>query len=213
MGGLMEVLVPRNSKVPTQVGRQYTTHVDGQSSMRISVYQGERDLVKDNRKLAEFNLSGIPGMPAGLPKVDIQFLLNADGILVVKAKELRSCVEQIIEVKPALDLTDDQVEKMLQDSIENAAADMVLRALVEARTEGEQLLAVTEKFMVKHQSLLTPEEVTQTALALQALQLAITMEDKNLIQTKIEALNETTRPFAERAMDEAVKGALKGKSI
>ena len=213
MGGLMEVLVPRNSKVPTQVGRQYTTHVDGQSSMRISVYQGERDLVKDNRKLAEFNLSGIPGMPAGLPKVDIQFLLNADGILVVKAKELRSCVEQIIEVKPALDLTDDQVEKMLQDSIENAAADMVLRALVEARTEGEQLLAVTEKFMVKHQSLLTPDEVTQTALALQALQLAITMEDKNLIQTKIEALNETTRPFAERAMDEAVKGALKGKSI
>jgi len=213
MGGLMEVLVPRNSKVPTQVGRQYTTHVDGQSSMRISVYQGERDLVKDNRKLAEFNLSGIPGMPAGLPKVDIQFLLNPDGILVVKAKELRSGVEQIIEVKPALDLTDDQVEKMLQDSIENAAADMVLRALVEARTEGEQLLAVTEKFMVKHQSLLTPEEVTQTALALQALQLAITMEDKNLIQTKIEALNETTRPFAERAMDEAVKGALKGKSI
>ena len=213
MGGLMEVLVPRNSKVPTQVGRQYTTHVDGQSSMRISVYQGERDLVKDNRKLAEFNLTGIPGMPAGLPKVEIQFLLNADGILVVKAKELRSSVEQIIEVKLALDLTDDQVEKMLQDSIENAAADMVLRALVEARTEGEQLLAVTEKFMVKHQSLLTPEEVTLTALALQALQLAITMEDKNLIQTKIEALNETSRPFAERAMDEAVKGALKGKSI
>ena len=213
MGGLMEVLVPRNSKVPTQVGRQYTTHVDGQSSMRISVYQGERDLVKDNRKLAEFNLRSIPGMPAGLPKVDIQFLLNADGILIVKAKELRSGVEQIIEVKPALDLTDDQVEKMLQDSIENAAADMVLRALVEARTEGEQLLAVTEKFMVKHQFLLSPEEVTQTALALQALQLAITMEDKNLIQSKIEALNETTRPFAERAMDEAVKGALKGKSI
>ena len=213
MGGLMEVLVPRNSKVPMQVGRQYTTHVDGQSSMRISVYQGERDLVKDNRKLAEFNLTGIPGMPAGLPKVDIQFLLNADGILVVKAKELRSSIEQIIEVKPALDLTDDQVEKMLQDSIENAAADMVLRALVEARTEGEQLLAVTEKFMAKHQSLLSTEEVTQTALALQALQLAITMEDKNLIQAKIEALNETTRPFAERAMDEAVKGALKGKSI
>lgn len=213
MGGLMEVLVPRNSKVPTQVGRQYTTHVDGQSSMRISVYQGERDLVKDNRKLAEFNLTGIPGMPAGLPKVEIQFLLNADGILVVKAKELRSGVEQIIEVKPALDLTDDQVEKMLQDSINNAAADMLLRALVEARTEGEQLLAVTEKFMVKHQSLLSPDEVTQTALALQALQLAITMEDKNLIQAKIESLNETTRPFAERAMDEAVKGALKGKSI
>ncbi|MFY7899719.1 MAG: Hsp70 family protein, partial [Chitinophagaceae bacterium] len=109
MGGLMDVLIPRNSKIPTQVGRQYTTHKDGQSGMRISVYQGERDLVKDNRKLAEFNLTGIPGMPAGLPKVDVSFLINADGILVVKAKELRSGVEQSIEVKPQYGLSDEDV--------------------------------------------------------------------------------------------------------
>ena len=150
-----------------------------------------------------------------LNALELQGLTNYQPNRPIRPIPLRAArgVEQIIEVKPALDLTDDQVEKMLQDSIENAAADMVLRALVEARTEGEQLLAVTEKFMVKHQFLLSTEEVTQTALALQALQLAITMEDKNLIQSKIEALNETTRPFAERAMDEAVKGALKGKSI
>lgn len=90
MGGLMDVLIPRNSRIPTKVGRQYTTHVDGQGSMRISVYQGERDLVKDNRKLSEFNLKGIPAMPAGFPKVEVSFLINADGILVVNAKELRS---------------------------------------------------------------------------------------------------------------------------
>ncbi len=213
MGGLMDVLVPRNAKIPTSVGRQYTTHVDGQGSMRISVYQGERDMVKDNRKLAEFNLTGIPGMPAGLPKVEVQFLIDADGILIVKAKELRSGVEQSIEVKPQFGLTDEEVEQMLLDSLTNARQDMVTRALVEARTEGEQILAVTEKFIAKNQGLLTQSELIDTATAMQALQLALTMEDKNLIQSKIEALNEISRPFAERAMDQAVSGALKGKTI
>ncbi len=213
MGGLMDVLIPRNSKIPTRVGRQYTTQKDGQSGMRISVFQGERDLVKDNRKLAEFSLSGIPGMPAGLPKVEIKFLIDADGILVVKAKELRSGVEQSIEVKPQYGLTDQEVEQMLLDSITHAKDDMVTRALVEARTEGEQILDVTEKFLTKNPQLLSKEEVLATANAMQALQLALTMEDKNLISSKIEELNEITRPFAERAMDQAVGQALKGKVV
>jgi molecular chaperone HscA len=213
MGGLMDVLIPRNSKIPTSVGRQYTTHKDGQGSMRISVFQGERDLVKDNRKLAEFNLTGIPGMPAGLPKVEVQFLIDADGILVVKAKELRSGIEQSIEVKPQFGLTDEEVENMLMDSITHAKDDMQIRALVEARTEAEQILDVTEKFIGKNQTLLTQQEILETAAAMQALQLALTMDNKNLIQTKIEELNEVSRPFAERAMDAAVSGALKGKTI
>lgn len=213
MGGLMDVLIPRNAKIPTKVGRQYTTHKDGQGSMRISVFQGERDLVKDNRKLAEFSLKGIPGMPAGLPKVEVSFLINADGILVVKAKELRSGVEQEIEVKPQYGLTDEEVEHMLMDSLTHAKEDMQVRALVEARTEGEQILEVTEKFVGKNATLLSKEEITATAAAMQALQMALTMEDKNLIHTKIEELNEVTRPFAERAMDAAISGALKGKSI
>ncbi|MBI2282864.1 MAG: Fe-S protein assembly chaperone HscA [Bacteroidetes bacterium] len=213
MGGLMDVLIPRNAKIPTKVGRQYTTQKDGQSDMRISVFQGERDLVKDNRKLAEFSLKGIPGMPAGLPKVEVSFLINADGILVVKAKELRSGVAQEIEVKPQYGLTDEEVEKMLMDSLTHAKEDMQVRALVEARTEGEQILDVTEKFIGKNASLLTKEEITATATAMQVLQLALTMDDKNLIHTKIEELNEVTRPFAERAMDAAISGALKGKSI
>lgn len=213
MGGLMDVLIPRNSKIPTKVGRQYTTQKDGQSGMRISVYQGERDLVKDNRKLAEFNLTGIPGMPAGLPKVEVSFLINADGILVVKAKELRSGVEQQIEVKPQYGITDADVERMLLESITHAKDDIATRALVEARTEGEQILQVTENFITKNAALLNAEELKNTAEAMQALQLALTMEDKDLIHKKIEELNEVTRPFAERAMDKAVSEALKGRSL
>jgi molecular chaperone HscA len=213
MGGLMDVLLPRNSKIPTQAGRQYTTQKDGQSGIQIAIYQGERDLVKDNRKLGEFTLSGIPSMPAGLPKVDVQFLINADGILQVRAKELRTGLTQSIDIKPQYGLTDAEVEQRLMDSITYAKEDIATRALVEAKTEAEQILSVTEKFMSKNIALLSKEELMQTAEAMQALQLAITMEDKNLIQGKTEALNELTRPFAERVMDQAISGALKGKGI
>lgn len=212
-GGLMDVLIPRNAKIPTKAARQYTTQVDGQASMRISVYQGERDLVKDNRKLAEFNLSQIPGMPAGLPKVEVGFLINADGILTVSAKELRSGVAQHIEVKPQYGLTDKDVENMLMDSINNAQADIAIRALTEARTEGEQLLKTTESFLHKNSTSLSQEELLQTASEMQALQLAITMDNKDLIHEKIEALNEISRPYAERIMDQAVAAAIKGKVV
>lgn len=213
MGGLMDVLIPRNSKIPQAVARQYTTQKDGQSGIRISVYQGERDLIKDNRKLGEFNLSNIPAMPAGLPKIEVKFLINADGILKVSAKELRSGVEQSIDIKPQYGISDSDVEKMLMESITYAKDDMQMRALVEARTEAEQMLSVTEKFIQKNQAILSQQELIDTANAMQALQLATTMEDKNLIQTKTEELNEITRPFAERAMDAAISEAMKGKKI
>jgi molecular chaperone HscA len=213
MGGLMDVLIPRNSKIPGKAARQYTTQKDGQGGMRISVFQGERDMVKDNRRLAEFNLTGIPGMPAGLPKVEVSFLINADGILSVRAKELRSGVEQSIEVKPQYGLTDAELETMLLDSITHAKDDIALRALVEARTEGEQLLGTTEKFINKNAALLSKEELMTTAAAMQALQLSLTMEDKDLIHTKIEELNNISRPYAERIMDEAIAVAMKGKMV
>lgn len=213
MGGLMDVLIPRNSKIPYRVARQYTTQKDGQGSMRISVYQGERDLVADNRKLAEFNLKGIPGMPAGFPKVEVSFLINADGILTVRAKEMRSGVEQAIEVKPQYGLTDQEVERMLLESITHASDDIKRRALTEARAEGELLLGQTEKFIARNASLLTQEEMLRTAEAMQSLQLSLTLEDKDLIQRQIESLNEISRPYAERAMDQAVAGALKGRSL
>jgi molecular chaperone HscA len=213
MGGLMDVLIPRNSKIPSKAGRQYTTQKDGQSGMRISVFQGERDLVKDNRKLAEFNLSGIPGMPAGLPKVEVSFLINADGILSVKAKELRSGVEQSIEVKPQYGLTDAEVEKMLMESIQHANEDIQIRALVEAKTEAEQLILTTQRFLDKNADLLTAEEVAITSNAIADLRDTLSGENKDLIHKKTEALNEISRPYAERVMDMAISKAMSGKSI
>jgi molecular chaperone HscA len=213
MGGLMDVLIPRNSKIPTKAGRQYTTQKDGQSGMRISVFQGERDLVQDNRKLAEFNLSGIPAMPAGLPKVEVTFMIDADGILKVSATELRSGVATSIDVKPQYGLTDEEVEKMLLDSLTHAKEDMQTRALVEAATEAEQMLDTTEKFILKNREFLSEEEVTITQDRMKALRNAIAQKNKDLIQKETELLNEVSRPFAERVMDAALKDAMKGKKI
>ena len=133
--------------------------------------------------------------------------------LSVRAKELRSGVEQSIEVKSQYGLTDAELEKMLLDSITHAKDDIATRALVEARTEGEQLLATTEKFIQKNTAYLTKEEMMETAAAMQALQLALTMEDKDLIHTKVEELNNISRPYAERIMDEAIAVAMKGKTV
>jgi molecular chaperone HscA len=213
MGGLMDVLIPRNSKIPSGAARQYTTHADGQTKMTITVYQGERDLVIDNRKLAEFIFDGIPGMPAGLPKVEISFRLNADGILNVKAKELRSGVEQIMQVQPQYGLTDAEVEEMLMASMLNAKADMQLRSLVEARTEAEQIIFATKNFMQKHQEMITAEEIVATKNAIDNLQNIVALDDKNAIHHAIEHLNNISRPYAERLMDTAVSSALSGKKI
>lgn len=213
MGGLMDVIIARNSKVPTKAGRQYTTSIDGQVNMKISVYQGERDLVKENRKLAEFDLKGIPAMPAGLPKVDINFLLNADGILTVQAIELRSGVKQEIDIVPSYGLSDETVEKMLIDSIENAKSDVAQRMLIEAKSEGEQLVYTAERFVAKNSQILTAEEVNNTNIHIAALKEALAQGEKDLILKKADELNEFTRPFAERLMDMAVGQAMKGKSI
>jgi len=213
MGGLMDVIIPRNSKVPTKAGRQYTTSIDGQVNMKIAVYQGERDLISENRKLAEFDLKGIPSMPAGFPKVDINFLLNADGILKIQATELRSGVKQEVEVKPTYGITDDQVEQMLMDSITHAKGDVAQRMIIEARTEGEQMVYTVERFLQKNSDYVSIAEINETTKYIQALKEALTSGNKDLIHKSIDELNEFTRPFAERLMDQAISTAMKGKSI
>jgi len=213
MGGLMDVIIPRNAKVPTKAGRQYTTSIDGQVNMKISVYQGERDLVNENRKLAEFDLKGIPAMPAGFPKVDINFRLNADGILTVEAVELRSGVKQEVEVKPTYGLTDEQVEKMLIDSIEHAKDDVNQRMLIEARTEGEQMVYTVERFLQKNNDQVSAQEIADTIKLVQNLKNALGSGDKDLILKSIDEVNEFTRPFAERLMNTAISSAMKGKAI
>jgi len=213
MGGLMDVIIPRNAKIPTKAGRQYTTSIDGQVNMKISVYQGERDLVSENRKLAEFELRGIPAMPAGFPKVDINFMLNADGMLKVQAKELRSNTQQEIIITPTYGLTDEQVEKMLLDSMVYAKEDVAKRMIIEATREGEQMRYTIESFLKKHGQLLSDSEINQTNDLLHALNHQLTSGDKDQILTAIDAINEFTRPFAERVMDQAISVAMKGKSI
>lgn len=213
LGGLMDVIIPRNSKIPAKVAKQYTTSVDGQVNLKVNVYQGERELVKENRKLAEFDLKGIPAMPAGLPKIQVSFMLNADGILKVDAEEQRSGVKQEVEVKPQYGLTDEEVERMLKESIENAKQDVEQRMVVEAKTEAEQLIYTAERFIEKNQSLLSDNELQQTALYINEVRNALESNNKDIILKAVDELNEYTRPFAERLMDMAVGEALKGKKL
>lgn len=213
LGGLMDVIIPRNTKIPSGAAREYTTSKDGQVNIKINVYQGERELVDQNRKLAEFTLSGIPAMPAGLAKIEVKFVLDADGILQVKATELRSNVSQDIEVKPQYGLTDKQVEDMLLESLKNAKPDMDHRLLIEVQTEAEQMIYLTEQFLSKHGEVVNKEEREKTNGFVNQLKETIQNKDRHIITQHIETLNEYTKPFAERAMNIAVAASLKGKKI
>jgi molecular chaperone HscA len=212
-GGLMDVLIHRNSKIPTRASRGYTTQVDGQVNMRISVYQGEREEVRHNRKLAEFDLQNIPPMPAGLPKVEITFALDADGILKVKAVEQRSGVEQQISIRPQNGLTDEEVEQMLMASFSNAQADVSNRLHIEAQEHARQIIFYTEKFIKNHPELLNEEQKTELLTLIENLQNQISTGTKDDIQQATDALETYTRPFAEKVMDQAVQKAMVGTII
>ncbi|GAC1380909.1 MAG: Fe-S protein assembly chaperone HscA [Hymenobacter sp.] len=213
LGGLLDPIIPRNSKIPTKAGRQYTTSVDGQVNLKIAVYQGERDLVSQNRKLGEFVLSGIPAMPAGLPKVDVNFLLNADGILQVEAVELRSNTRQQVEIKPQYGLTDEQVEQMLMDSLVNAKDDVAARLLIEARTAAEQLLYQVGNFTRKNREHLTEAELSATDAQVETLRAALASPERDPILKAMDELDELTRPYAERVMNISIQQAMAGKKI
>lgn len=213
VGGLMDVIIPRNSKVPTKAGRQYTTSVDGQKNLKVSVFQGERDLVEHNRKLGEFVLRDIPPMPAGLPKIDIQFILNADGILTVRARELRSNLETTVEIRPTYGISEEEMAMMLLDSIQNAQSDMAARSLLEARNEANNLLLSGQKFLQQNDDILSEEEKAETQYLLAALRETTAREDKDAIHQAIETLNAYTLPLAHRAMDTTIGAAMRGKKI
>ena len=212
-GGLMDVLIPRNSKIPVRVGREYTTSVDGQVNLKVSVFQGERELVAENRQLGSFILEGIPSMPAGMPKIEIQFALNADGMLQVQAKELRSGVVQKVEIQPSYGLTDAQVEEMLLSGLTNAKTDVEERLLRESQNEARQIIYTTERFIEKNANLLSNEEKAGTEQRIETVRGLIDNGDRHVLQTAIENLNDFSRPFAERLMDIAVSKALKGNRI
>jgi molecular chaperone HscA len=213
VGGLMDVIIPRNSKIPTKTARQYTTSVDGQKNLKVAVYQGERDLVEHNRKLGEFVLRGIPPMPAGLPKIDIAFYLDADGILRVKAKELRSNVEQEVKMKASYGLSDEEMALMLLDSIQNAASDLQIRSLLEARNEANNIILAADKFVKQNATILSDEETDETLKLTDILRGAVAGDNKDVINAAMETLNEYTSPLAHRAMDVNIAEAMKGTKL
>jgi molecular chaperone DnaK (HSP70) len=219
MGGVMSKIILRNSTIPATGSEMFTTFVDNQTAVDVHVLQGERELVADNRSLARFKLRGIPAMPAGMPRVQVQFQIDANGILSVTARELRTDVEQTIEVKPSYGLTDDEVERMLLDSFENAEADFEARLLIEARNEAETVIRATEKslrspeFPAIASAELSPGERERIDAALGDLKSSLNGPDREAIKAKTHALNEATQHLAEVLMNRSVREALAGKSI
>ena len=219
MGGVMSKIIMRNSTIPATGSEMFTTFADNQTAVDIHVLQGERELVADNRSLSRFRLRGIPPMPAGLPRVQVQFQIDANGILSVTAHELRTDVEQTIEVKPSYGLTDEQVEQMLVDSFEHAEADFAARLLIEARNEAETVIHATEKTLrapefaevVKADLAAGEQERIEAALA--EAKAVLNAPDRDVIQQKTHALNEATKHLAEVMMNRSVHWALAGKHI
>lgn len=213
VGGLMDTIIPRNSKVPIGAGRNYTTSIDGQTNLKVSIYQGERDLVKDNRKLGELLLKNIPPMPAGIPKIEIKFMLDTDGIMTVSAEELRTQTKTSITLQSQYGVSEEEMAIMLLDSINNAEADMQSRSLQEAKTEAVMIIQSSHKFIKQNQSWLSELEINTLKDYLKLIENFLKEEDKDAILQGLENLNTFSRPLAEKALDKAVEQNLSGKSI
>jgi molecular chaperone DnaK len=212
MGGVMSSLIRRNTTIPTSAKEMFTTFVDGQTSVDIHILQGERELAKDNRSLARFQLK-IPPLPASVPRIEVTFMIDANGILNVTARDVRTGEAQSLEVKPSYGLTDQAVERMIQESFVFAQQDIKERQRIEARNEGESILRATEKALARADGLVTPEELAAIRDASAALTAAMAGDDHRPIRQAIEALNKATYGLAERLMDRSLLEALKDKKL
>jgi molecular chaperone HscA len=213
MGGLVEKVIPRNSTIPCARAQEFTTFKDGQTAMAIHIVQGERELVSDCRSLARFELRGIPPMAAGAARIRVTYQVDADGLLSVSARELRSGVEASISVKPSYGLEDDQIAQMLQDSFKSADVDMALRALREEQVEAERIVLATQSALAEDGGLLSDDERASVTSLLAAVQQSSTGNDHHAIKAAVEALAQGTEEFAARRMDRSVRTALSGKKL
>ena len=214
MGGVLSKIIPRNSTIPASATEHFTTYVEGQTNVKIHVLQGERELVKDCRSLAQFDLKNIPPMPAGMPRIAVKFLIDADGILSVSAQEERTGKYQSIEVKPTYGLTDEQVEGMILESFEYAEADIDARQVIEARNEAELVLNATEKGLRDENiSELSDEERIEIRESVSHLQEAIKSDSHTVIREAIDRLSKATQRLAELNMNSAIRVALKDKRV
>ena len=209
LGGLMDVLIPRNAKIPNKATRQYTTSKDGQSGLEINIFQGERDLVANNRKLGAFTLSGIPAMPAGIPKIEVTFLLDANGILQVKAKELRSNLEQKIDVQPQHGLTDSQIQNMLQNSIEFAEEDIQERSFIEIQNELTTNTQAINKMKQEHPDLFDKSLEIKLEKLLSKIEKQTEKKNVNGMTELNEELNNLIEPLANIMMGKELKNKIK----
>ncbi len=213
MGGAMGWIIPRNTTIPTSQREVFTTFKDNQTGVDIHVLQGERELIKDNRSLAKFVL-GIDPAPAGMARIEVSFLIDANGMLSVTARDLRSGKAASVEVQPSYGLTDEQVEKMLLESFEHAEADIHARQVLEARTEAESVVAATMRALRDYgEDKVGDEERAVIEKAISEVEKALDGDDHQVIRDKIEALNEVTHPLAERMMDNVLKEALANKRL
>jgi len=213
-GGVTDKIILRNSTIPASATQFYTTQIDGQANVAIHVLQGERELAKDCRSLARFDLKGVPPMAAGIPRVEVKFLIDANGILHVSAREQRSGKEAEIQVQPSYGLTDEQVEGMILDSFDNAEEDFRRRQLIEARNETATILSALEKAKKSPAwGQLTSDEKKQIAKLEKALTVVNAEEDYQAIRKATDTLNHATTRLAELMMDSAVSSALKGKNM
>jgi Fe-S protein assembly chaperone HscA len=212
MGGVVAKIINRNSTIPASAAEMFTTWVDNQTGIDVHVLQGERELVEDCRSLARFTLKGIPPQPAGLPRIEVRFLIDANGILTASARDLRSGQEHSIEVKPSYGLTDEQIEKMLIDSFEFAEEDIRKRQLIESRNEAETVMRAAEKALSEHaEGLIDDEERAGIRRALDDLHQAFAGDDHQLIRERIKVLDDASRHLAEIIMDSALVAALKDR--
>ncbi|WP_092415744.1 Fe-S protein assembly chaperone HscA [Collimonas sp. OK307] len=213
MGGLVEKVIPRNSTIPCARAQEFTTFKDGQTAMAIQVLQGERELVSDCRSLAKFELRGIPPMAAGAARIRVTYQVDADGLLSVSARELRSGVEASISVKPSYGLADDDIARMLQESFASADVDMQARALREEQVEAERIVLATESALQADAALLSEQERVDIAGLIDAVRVQAQGTDHVAIKAAVDALAHGTEEFAARRMDRSVHDALTGKTL
>ncbi len=212
MGGVVERLLFRCSPIPASANETFTTHVDGQSAVALHVVQGERELVKDNRSLARFNLTGIPPMPAGLPRIKVEFIVDANGILTVTATETYTGTEATCEVQPSYGLEEDEIERMLEESIDFAESDVDERMLIESRVEAEQVLRALESALAVDEALLVAGEGAALEALLTELKAALTGTERKRIADLTHRLDEVSAPFAQRRIERDLQIALQGRS-
>ena len=212
MGSVVSLLVRRNTTIPASAKELFTTYVDGQTSVDIHVLQGERELAKDNRSLARFQLK-VPPLPAGVPRVEVMFLIDANGILNVTAKDVRTGQVQSIEVKPSYGLSDEEVERMISESFKFAAEDLKARQLIEARTEAGAIHTATQKALSLGGHLINAEEKAAIQESLATLETARHGEDHRVIRARIDDVEKATHHLAEVLMDTTLKEALQNKKL